>query len=204
MFYEPFYCRTLYFIHNFSPAICKKKNWYEITAAFLLLLLFNCKNVQFFRMCAKNMICFINGFNYRLGETLEFKPVRQGDGGTYFCMAKNDVGSSDELSVTFDVLYRPRNVDITPKKLVDLDVGQASEFRCDSDANPPAQFEWLQKVPNSHVKSKNKLGQIYSRGFGKSMLLKNVTYEYEGKWVCVAKNVIKGNFAVMLRRPFFT
>ena len=33
-------------------------------------------------------------------------------------MAKNDVGSSDELSVTFDVLYRPKNVDIRPKRLI--------------------------------------------------------------------------------------
>ena len=45
-----------------------------------------------------------------LGDILDFKPVRESDGGSYFCWAKNEVGTSDELSVTFDVLYPPRTV----------------------------------------------------------------------------------------------
>ena len=72
----------------------------------------------------------------------------------------------------------------------DLDVGQSTEFNCDSDANPPAQFEWLQKISDRNDKSKR--GQVYSRGQGKTLILKNVTYENEGKWVCVATNSIRG------------
>ena len=33
---------------------------------------------------------------------------------------------------------------------------------------------------------------MVSRGRGKTMLLQNVTYENEGKWICVATNSIKG------------
>ena len=34
----------------------------------------------------------------------------QVDGGTYFCRASNDVGTSDELAITFTVRYEPRNI----------------------------------------------------------------------------------------------
>ena len=36
--------------------------------------------------------------------------LAQVDGGTYFCRASNDVGSSDELAITFTVRYEPRNI----------------------------------------------------------------------------------------------
>jgi hypothetical protein len=145
------------------------------------------------------LLCIVF-FCFSLGETLEFIPVKEGDGGTYFCLAKNDVGSSDELSVTFDVLYPPRNVQTTPQRLIDLDVGRNNvEFKCDADANPIAKYEWLQKLPENPSDSGSgsesgagHRGQIYSRGFGKSLRMKNVTYEHEGKWACVATNTIKG------------
>ena len=130
-------------------------------------------------------------------ETLEFNPVRKRDSGTYFCRAKNEVGSSDELSYTFDVLYRPKKVNISPKRLIDLDVGSSVEFTCDSEANPPAQFQWIQKLsedikPKGSSSSSRRGGHMVSRGRGKTMLLQNVTYENEGKWICVATNSIKG------------
>ena len=46
--------------------------------------------------------------NHRSGEDLSFDPVRQGDAGTYLCRAKNNVSTSDEVSVRFDVLFEPR------------------------------------------------------------------------------------------------
>ena len=82
----------------------------------------------------------------------------------------------------------------------DLDVGQSTEFNCDSDANPPAQFEWLQKISDRNDKSKR--GQVYSRGQGKTLILKNVTYENEGKWVCVATNSIRGMYVLYLIQIF--
>ena len=126
-----------------------------------------------------------------MGETLEFTPVREADGGSYFCWAKNEVGTSDELSVTFDVLYPPKKVETVPQKLVDLDVGRSTQFECDADSNPPAKFEWLQRLPEFDL-AQGQRGQVYSRGFGKTLTIKNVTYEHEGKWACVASTPIKG------------
>ena len=59
---------------------------------------------------------------FRSGPDLVFDPVRQGDAGTYLCRARNNVSSSDELSVTFDVLFEPRNLRTEPAKLAQLTV----------------------------------------------------------------------------------
>ena len=124
---------------------------------------------------------------------MEFKPAREKDGGTYFCRARNKVGTSDELSVTFDVLYPPRKVMTEPQRLVNLDVSQSAEFQCEAEANPPAKFEWLQRlslVDDDLVQGQK--GQVYSRGFGKDLKIQNVTYEHEGQWACVASTLNKG------------
>ena len=131
----------------------------------------------------------------RLGQTLDFLPVREGDGGSYFCWAKNEIGTSDELSVTFDVLYAPRKVLTLPKKRIDLDAGQPAKFQCEAEANPQPKLEWLQKFPEDQG------GQVFSRGQGKTLLLSNVTYEMEGKWACVATTTIKGRVRKMTSEP---
>ena len=128
----------------------------------------------------------------RLGDVLDFKPVRESDGGSYFCWAKNEVGTSDELSVTFDVLYPPRSVTTDPQRRIELDVGHTTQFKCDAQSNPPAKFEWLQKLPVLELEKGQSRGQVYSRGFQKSLVLKNVSYEHEGMWACSATTVIKG------------
>ena len=87
------------------------------------------------------------------------------------------MGTSDELSVTFDVLYSPREVLTSPQKDTNLDVGRSAQFKCDAESNPPAKFEWLQKLPEIGKER----AQVYSRGFGNNLLLKNVSYEHEGK-----------------------
>lgn len=128
---------------------------------------------------------------------MDFRPVREADGGTYFCWAKNDVGTSDELSMTFDVLFPPRQVLTEPVKFADFDVGKNAQFKCDAESNPPAKFEWLQKFPDLD----NSKGQVFSRGFGKALSLQNVTYEHEGTWACVATTTIKGRERKVTSEP---
>lgn len=140
------------------------------------------------------MIYFVSIF--RDGEDLTFDPVRQGDGGTYFCRARNKIGSSDELSITFDVLYEPRNLITNPERFVDLEIGNHAKFECSADGNPQPEFEWLQKVDEGPGSGSGQDGKVYSRGTGKKFQLRNVTYENEGMWVCTAKNAIKGPLRV--------
>ena len=58
----------------------------------------------------------------RVGEDLVFDPVRRGDGGSYLCLARNEVGASDEISISFDVLYQPENIRTVPTRFVELEV----------------------------------------------------------------------------------
>ena len=66
------------------------------------------------------MVTLIRVFNLRIGENLIFDPIRVGDGGTYFCSARNEVGSSDEISVTFDVFHPPKAVKTVPERRTEL------------------------------------------------------------------------------------
>ena len=63
----------------------------------------------------------------RVGEDLVFDPVRRGDGGSYLCLARNEVGASDEISISFDVLYQPENIRTVPTRFVELEVRRQRE-----------------------------------------------------------------------------
>ncbi len=124
-----------------------------------------------------------------------FDPVRQGDAGTYLCRARNEVGASDELSVTFDVLFEPRNLRTAPARREQLEAGDRARFECFADANPPADFEWLQKVAEEEEEEGGggrEDFKTYSRSKSRVVEFRNVSYENEGVWVCVARNTIKG------------
>jgi len=84
---------------------------------------------------------------FRNREELVFDPVRQSDGGTYSCAARNDEGSSTgEVSVTFDVLYEPRNVRTEPAKALRAEVGERASVECFAHANPQPRFQWVKRV----------------------------------------------------------
>ena len=136
-------------------------------------------------------------FSYSLGEDLTFDPVRRGDGGTYYCLAKNKIGSSDELSTTFEVLSPPTNIRTRPQRFANLTIGDRKHFECFAEGYPKPTFEWLQKVIETDYKDKSirKNGRretVYARGKARIIGLSGISYENEGVWTCVAKNVIKG------------
>eukprot|EP00094_Tigriopus_californicus_P003980 TCALIF_03833-PA protein Name:"Similar to KIRREL3 Kin of IRRE-like protein 3 (Homo sapiens)" AED:0.15 eAED:0.16 QI:0/0.28/0.12/1/1/1/8/0/621 len=91
----------------------------------------------------------------------------------------------DELSITFDVLFEPRNLRTVPQRIVDLEVDSSTKFECMADGNPKPQFEWLQKV------SSNGNEQVYARAKSAIIDFRNVSYEQQGEWACAATNLIK-------------
>ncbi len=48
--------------------------------------------------------------------------MRVSDGGSYICLARNDLGSSDEITASVDVRYQARNVRTVPADFLDLEV----------------------------------------------------------------------------------
>ena len=131
-----------------------------------------------------------------LGEDLVFEPVRKGHGGTYYGLAKNDIGSSDELSTTFEVLFPPINVQTQPNRVANLTVGDRKHFECFAEGYPKPTFEWLQTVTElkqsqGSVRTKRK-NTVYERGKARIIGISKISYENEGTWVCAATNLIKG------------
>ena len=135
---------------------------------------------------------------FSLGEDLTFDPVRRGDGGTYYCLAKNKIGSSDELSTTFEVLSAPTNIRTRPQRIANLTIGDRKHFECFAEGYPKPSFEWLQTVIETYdngkmIRGNRRKETVYARGKARIIGLAGISYENEGLWTCVAKNVIKGN-----------
>ena len=127
---------------------------------------------------------------FRVEEELSFKPVRKSDSGTYICLARNEIGASDEITATIDVKYPPTNVKTDPVNFVDLEVGDSSILTCEGDGNPEPEFEWQQMIDSRSGSGDDNI--VYHRGKGRVISLKNVTYEEEGLWRCSAFNRLKG------------
>ena len=77
-------------------------------------------------------------------------------------------------------------------------------LQCEASANPPPRYEWQQKILTAvtrtnddsdadvDVDDKNVDEKVFLRGSEKTLEFRNVSYDLEGQWVCVASNVIKG------------
>ena len=78
-------------------------------------------------------------------------------------------------------------------------------LQCEASANPPPKYEWQQKILTAvtrtnddnddvdvDVDDKNVDEKVFLRGSEKTLEFRNVSYDLEGQWVCVASNVIKG------------
>ena len=60
---------------------------------------------------------------------------------------------------------------------------EQTTLSCNATGNPPPQYQWLQKLPTQ---------EVLIRSYEKDFVIKNVTYDYQGEWVCKAVNLING------------
>jgi len=56
---------------------------------------------------------------------------------------------------------------------------------CEAEGNPPPSYQWLQKTNTAEE-------TVYVRGAEQTLVIHNVTYEYQGSYFCKATNVISG------------
>ncbi|XP_068084855.1 kin of IRRE-like protein 2 [Anabrus simplex] len=120
-----------------------------------------------------------------LEETLRFRPIGRRDSGTYTCQARNDMGTSEPLSVQLDVKYPPQIIDMGSDRLTTAGLFTSVTFTCNAEGNPPPSYQWLQKLPTPD-------GAVYVRGTETRLHIANVTYDYQGEYVCTATNTIGG------------
>ena len=60
-------------------------------------------------------------------------------------------------------------------------MGNKTTLTCEAEGNPPPKYQWLQKLPTQ---------EISIRSYTKDFVINNVTYEYQGEFVCNAVNTI--------------
>ncbi|KFM66295.1 Carcinoembryonic antigen-related cell adhesion molecule 5, partial [Stegodyphus mimosarum] len=113
-------------------------------------------------------------------------PVKRSDSGIYSCSASNDVGQSHELEVNIDVKYKPQIMKISPNPGATVTVYNSTTLTCEAEGNPPPKYSWLQKMGGDPI-----AWQL--RGHTASLHIQNVTYQYQGQYVCEASNVINGH-----------
>lgn len=122
-----------------------------------------------------------------LEESLQFRPVTRRDSGTYTCQARNSIGVSDPLTVQLDVKYSPKIISVGPDKLTTATLFSHATFNCQAEAHPNPTYQWLQKLPTSSTP------EALVRGTESKLHIRNVTYDHQGEYVCVVRNVIGGN-----------
>ena len=79
------------------------------------------------------------------------------------------------------ILDSPRILRVGPSKVVAARMGNKTTLTCEAEGNPPPKYRWLQKLPTQ---------EISIRSYTKDFVINNVTYEYQGEFVCNAVNTI--------------
>lgn len=133
-----------------------------------------------------NVVWRLKGQNdvFSFQREVRFNPVSRKHSGTYTCEARNPVGGSDPISVNIDVKYRPRVLQVGPAPLVTATLHNHTLLECIAEANPAPHYTWIQMIPDTQ--------ETVVRGHNATLLLEDVTYEYQGEYVCIASSVISG------------
>lgn len=144
-------------------------------------------------------------------DTLQFRPVKRRDSGTYFCEAHNSVGRSAPLSAVIDVKCKylsrekrelglmlfffsvpPRIRKVGPTRLTTAPLYSDATFNCEAEGNPPPSFQWLQKVSANTV---------IARGSDAKLRIANISYDHQGDYLCKVTNYISGTERTVESEP---
>ncbi|ODM98937.1 Kin of IRRE-like protein 3 [Orchesella cincta] len=141
---------------------------------------------------------------YSFQPTIQFKPLNRRNAGSYTCEASNIVGKSQVINVDIDVKYvygiinyfsfssvccnitdPPKITRVGPDRTVVASLYNRTVLVCEAEGNPPPSYQWLQKTNTAEE-------TVYVRGAEQTLVIHNVTYEYQGSYFCKASNVISG------------
>lgn len=122
---------------------------------------------------------------YDIKDYIEFSPIRRTDSGVYSCSAKNDIGQSEEMEITVDVKYKPKINRVYPSPRTTVSLYQSTRLVCEAEGNPPPRYSWLQRFSGDPVMWQERTNNA-------TFSIPNVTYSYQGIYLCQASNVING------------
>lgn len=80
-------------------------------------------------------------------------------------------------------LDAPRILSVGPTKVIKAKLYNKTVLSCEAEGNPPPRYKWLQMLPTQ---------EVLIRKYSKEFVIDNVTYDYQGTFVCEATNEIDG------------
>ncbi|XP_023232034.1 hemicentin-2-like [Centruroides sculpturatus] len=122
---------------------------------------------------------------YDIKDQIDFSPIKRTDTGIYSCSAKNDVGQSEELEVTVKSI-KPKILRVDPSPASTVALYNSTKLLCVAEGNPVPKYSWLQKIGGEPL-------VWLERGNNSTLFVSNVTYMYQGHYICEVSNVINGN-----------
>ena len=79
----------------------------------------------------------------------------------------------------------PKITGVRPDGKVTASLYNRTVLQCQADGNPAPTYQWLQKMTTAEE-------TVYVRGSDPMLVIHNVTYDFQGKYICKATNVISG------------
>ncbi|GFY70205.1 kin of IRRE-like protein 2 [Trichonephila inaurata madagascariensis] len=133
---------------------------------------------------------------YDIKDHIEFNPIRRTDSGVYSCSAKNDIGQSQEMEITVDVRYKPKINRVYPSPRTTVSLYQSTRLVCEAEGNPAPKYSWLQRIGGDPVIWQERTNNA-------TFYIHNVTYSYQGIYLCQASNTINGIFNTLKSEEIF-
>ncbi|XP_065561304.1 hemicentin-1-like [Artemia franciscana] len=120
-------------------------------------------------------------------EILQLNPLLRTNSGTYTCEARNVLGTSGPLTTELDVKYGPSEASVEGATGGQLTAtfGGSARLECKGDGNPAPMFKWLQRPEPSEI-------GVVLKSDGKYLIMKNVSYDDQGEYICSTSNFING------------
>lgn len=87
---------------------------------------------------------------------------------------------------------------VGPDKLTTAPLYSSTSFACSADGNPPPKYQWLQRVPNPNGGPHE---TVVMRSSDPKLHFTNITYDFQGEYVCVVANVIGGSERSIQSQP---
>lgn len=76
---------------------------------------------------------------------------------------------------------------VGPDKLTTATLYSSTSFACSADGNPPPKYQWLQRVSNLNGGPHE---TVILRSTDPKLHFTNITYDFQGKYVCLVTNMI--------------
>ena len=86
----------------------------------------------------------------------------------------------------------PRILSVGPQKVVAAQMYNKTILTCEAEGNPPPKYTWLQKLSSQ---------EVLIRSYEQELIIENVTYDYQGEFVCKATNEINEDKRTVQSEP---